>query len=106
MVTRFVVPKVPPVYVPPITSVELAPGVEFVKLTVVLNVAPGAKLPADWGNGVPFVAPSLALVIMTLLAVTAPMFWRVMLATTVVGFGRVNVERTTTFALPHGTVQT
>jgi hypothetical protein len=68
MVTRFVLPKLPPVYVPPITSVELVPGVELVKLTVVLIVAPGAKLPSDCGSGDPFAAPSFALVSMTLLA--------------------------------------
>jgi hypothetical protein len=106
MVTRFVVLKVPPVYVPPTTSVELAPGVELVKLTVVLKVAPGARLPPDCGNGVPFVAPSFALFITTLLAVTALIFWMLILATTVVEFCLVNVVVTTTLGAPFGVVHT
>ena len=100
-----VVLKLPPVYVPPTTKVEAAPGVELVKFTVVFTVAPGARLPSACGSGVPFVAPSFAVVSVTLLAVTAPMFWMLILPTTVVAFIRVSVELTTTFALPHGTVQ-
>ena len=104
MVTRLVLLKLPPVYVPPITSVEDAPGVELVKLTVVLTEAPGARLPKACGNGAPLVAPSFALVSITLLAVTAPMFWIVIAPETVVAFVRVKVEVTTRFVPPHGDV--
>ena len=105
MVTLLVPLKVPPVNVPPIVSMELAPGVELVKLSVVLKVAPGARVPTDWGSGDPFVAPSLPVVSITLLAVTAPVFWRVTLATTVVEFMRVNVALLTMLTVPQGTVQ-
>jgi hypothetical protein len=66
--------NVPPVYVPPSTSVELDPGEELTKFTVVLMVAPGARLPRLCGKGVPFVAPNFAVVSITLVAVVAPMF--------------------------------
>ncbi|HEY5403036.1 MAG TPA: hypothetical protein VIK24_09205, partial [Pyrinomonadaceae bacterium] len=89
---------------PPTTRVELAPGVEFAKLTTVFTVAPGAKFPRFCGNGVPLVLPSRAVVNETLLAVTAPMFCTVIDACTVVALSRVSVEFTTRFADPHGVV--
>jgi hypothetical protein len=55
-------------------SVELAPGVELLKVTTVLTDAPGAMLPRLCGNGVPSVAPSFAVVSETALAVDVPVF--------------------------------
>src|SRR4030095_7459355 len=101
MVTRLVLLKLPPVYVPPMTRLADAPGVELLKLTVVLTEAPGARLPNACGNGVPLVAPSLAVVNITLLAVTAPMFWIVRVATTVVGLLRDSDDVTIRSGEPH-----
>lgn len=84
----------------------LAPGVELAKNTVVLTDPPGAMLPKLCGNGVPLVAPSLAVVNITLLAVVEPMFWTVTLAVTVPAVGRVNDEATTSLTSPHGVVHT
>ncbi len=76
MVTRLVLLNVPPVYVPLSRSIELAPGVELVKLTTIeAEVAPGAMLPTFCGSGVPFVEPSCAVVSITLLAGSVPVFW-------------------------------
>ena len=91
---------------PPAFRVELTPGLELLKLTVVVTELPGARLPRLCGNGVPIVAPSFAVVNITLLAVTAPMFWTISVATTVDASERLNEEATTTLLEPHGVVQT
>ena len=91
---------------PPTFRVALAPGLELLKLIVVLTEAPGARLPRLCGNGVPLVAPSFAVVNITLLAVTAPMFWSVTAATTVDAFARLSDEVTMTLVPPHGEVHT
>src|SRR4030095_13045991 len=105
MVTRLVLLKLPPVYVPPMTRLADAPGVELLKLTVVLTEAPGARLPRLCGNGVPLVAPSLAVVNITLLAVAEPRFWIETAAATLVPLVRLSVEVTTRLTPPQGTVQ-
>src|SRR4029453_14979652 len=87
------------------TRLAEAPGVELLKLTTVLTEAPGAKLPRLCGNGVPLVAPSLAVVNITLLAVTAPMFWIETAAATLLAPVRLSVLVTTRFIPPQGTVQ-
>ena len=84
----------------------LAPGVELAKNTVVLTDPPGAILPRLCGNGVPLVAPSFAVVNITLLAVTEPMFSTVTVLDTVPAEGRLNDEATTILTSPHGVVQT
>ena len=94
--------KEPPVYVPPAVSVEVAPGVEFVKSTMALAESPGARLPKLCGNGEPLVDPSLAVVSDTLLAGREPMFCTVIVARTFVLLVRCNEEETTNLTLPQG----
>src|SRR6266550_7127742 len=106
MVTRLLLLNFPPVNEPPILSVELTPGVELAKLTVVVTEAPGARLPRPCGNGVPLVAPSFAVVTITLFAVSEPMFLIVTVADTFPAVLRVNVEVTSSLTCPHGVVQT
>jgi hypothetical protein len=55
-------------------SVELDPGDELTKFTVVLTLAPAAILPRLCGSGVPFVAPNLAVVSITFAAFVDPIF--------------------------------
>ena len=92
--TRFVVVKEPPEYVPPVVRVEAAPGVEFVKSTVVVTEPPGAIFPRFCGNGEPLVDPSRAVVNVTLLAVEVPLFWTTNVARTFVGLVRCNEDAT------------
>ena len=96
----------PPSKVPPRVSVELLPGDEFTKFTVVLTDAPGARLPRLCGSGVPLVAPNLAVVSITLFAVAEPAFCTVTAACTFDGSVRVRVELTISLTPPHGVVQT
>ena len=54
---------------PPKVSVDAAPGVELVKVTMPLAEPPGGMSPNGCGNGVPLVAPNLAVVNCTFVAV-------------------------------------
>ena len=103
---RLVALNVPPVYVPPNESVELDPGVELTKLTVVLTVAPGARSPRLCGSGVPVVAPNFAVVSITLVAFVEPIFWIATAACTVDESIRVRVEPAVILTPPQGVVQT
>ena len=95
----------PPTYVPPIVRVEEAPAVELTKVTVVETEAPAATLPKFCGNGVPLVKPNLALLSITLFAVTLPVFCTVTLEETCVESTLVKVLVTASLTPPHGVVQ-
>ena len=95
----------PPSYVPAKVRVVDAPGVALTKATVLETEAPGAMLPKLWGNGVPMVQPNLALVSITLFAVTLPMCCTVTVEETSVLSARVRVLVTVSLTPPHGIVQ-
>jgi len=101
IVTRLVLLKVPPVKVPPAVRVE-GPVLEVAKFTIPVAEPPGLIMPMGCGSGVPLLAPSVAVVSMTLLAGNVPVFVTVMVACTFPGLSHVWVEVTTSLIPPHG----